>query len=282
MGSPDPDIDRTLNDLWSRRGVLSHAEWDRLYQLVRRILRARSFSEYGALPWFAPVELINDFFYDKVFLPATRPALETSAVHAGALCLYFQRYLIQRIRAARRDPDYGDKHEPSTNEQATREPGTTDPNVDDEAGYGPHTTRSLPLPDASRSADLQTLLWQAGLEPSEVLASAAQFMARAEPWVRLYLAEHFCAESDAAVPISGLSKRHGIRSSHYKAERLGITHPRSGFASPRDWADTLLGRWVESLGIRADAANRSVTKAVLEILCLAALSAEAGQDWPVQ
>lgn len=56
-----------------------------------------------------------------------------------------------------------------------------------------------------------------------------------------------------------LRDRFGIRSHHIKAQRLGTTWVRSGFASVDTFGQTLLGQWLQGLGLAISRENLSET-----------------------
>jgi hypothetical protein len=98
-------------------------------------------------------------------------------------------------------------------------------------------------------------------------------------WILLYLANHFCqAETDDRISLSTLRDRYGIRSHHVKARQLGITSALGGFPSFDDFAQTLLGQWLQGLGIAITRENQSEIRTALKILCRAALDRVKADD----
>ncbi len=92
------------------------------------------------------------------------------------------------------------------------------------------------------------------------------------PWILLYLARHHCQDDpDARVSMSTLAKDYGIPSYHQKAQQLGITSARGGFPSLDAFARTLLGRWLQGIGIAIVRENLSEIRTALKILCYEAL-----------
>ena len=287
MTAPCKDLEPRLVELWGRRDALAESQWEELFLLVQRCLGRVRLPEYDMLPAHSPEELILDYFVDNVLLRSMRASAATSALdHSGALIEYFRRYLIQRGRAEQRRPT-GRPEGPA---------GAGAASGSDADAPAPVVTR---LPDPASTAlaapgapapiapewlvrfrpGLDEVLRDVHLSPARVV-QAAEALLRGHGawadlagdawWIRLYLAEHHCP--DDGTPLLTLSRRHDIRSYDYKARKLGITWMRGGFRSPADFAGTYLGRWVASLGLAIDAEHITAVSAVLEILCLVALS----------
>lgn len=110
----------------------------------------------------------------------------------------------------------------------------------------------------------------------------SQRLARDEPpWVLLYLACHFCQpDSETRVSMGTLAARHGIRSYHTKAQKLGVTWTLGGFASFDAFGQTLLGQWLQDVGIAINREHLSEIRAALKILCQAALDRLKAHDEP--
>lgn len=283
----DAALERELVALWGRRGRLSSTEWKRLFRLVDGCLRPVRLSLYGSLLRLHPnagldhlkAGLIADFFADKVCRPALAAGFnERPLAHCGALVTFYKRFLLDRIK------------------QANTRAGNEQP-LQDQAGIadvGPDAAlgadESVPVdrslgaegsadglmsrsPGQTQSADLD--------DRSVLEQAAARFLdaiAVQEPWVLLYLACHFCPDDDAQVPLSRLAKRHGVKSYHHKAQRLGITWARGGFGSPDAFAATMIGQWVQGLGIAVALSELERIHAALKILCLVALSRVGTHD----
>lgn len=128
--------------------------------------------------------------------------------------------------------------------------------------------------------DTPVVLEEAGLSLEAVIDAACAFLDAHGPWetlaehrfwIRPYLAEHHCPEKGDHVPLSRLAKRCGIENHHVKAQRLGITSVGGCFERPEEFERTYLGRWLVSLGIRAELRQKKVIRAALETLCHVAL-----------
>lgn len=238
--------DARLTDLWSRRETLGQAEWSELYQQVWRALARAHAPELAGLP-MEREEYIQKYFLLKVFEPATYG--NTAPHHSGALKAWFRRFLVDELRAwgyRKTDSLDGDDGD------AAQVQGTT---------YA--TTPSLP----DHTAD--------DCRPSEAAAAAQakDFFAATEPWVRLYLALHFCPDAEDALPLSVLARRYQVNAYHHRARRLGISRHKDN--TPADYGDTLLGAWlVQVTGEPIHASHMDCYRRVLAILCLVAIHLE--------
>lgn len=265
------ELDERLNDLWQRRDQLTPAEGEELYRLVHRILGEQRVAEYASLPGCSPEELVTDFFADKVYLPATRSAYQVSSVHSGALCVYYRRYLRDRIRGG---ADGG---------AAPGRPASSGSEHDAE------TAAAEDIPDSPREPDLPELLQEQGLSLEQVAQAALNLLnaqGRWQPlqpdgwWIRLYLGLHYCPDKEVAMPLSALAREYDIPAYHYKARQLGITWPRGGFQGLEAFAGTVLGQWIGSLGIPLQPEQTALLYGVLRILCCTALSLQEAPERP--
>ena len=248
-------FDAELRDLWSRRRVLDEAGWTRLYEIVVTVLMRYRPSELSGLREDRDIYII-DFFMAKVF----RPDLSSQCDHAGALRLYYQRYLRDLIRSekSRLKNEVEDRHDPENSDSP--------PALD----YLPEgeTDDSDPLVDLER----------AGLSPIEVATSAAEWLESNEEWVRFMLAFSFCPDAERSEPMMHLAKRKGIKSYHSRAEKLGCNWKGGDIAS---FGETLIGGWIAtSLEIKILPENYTLILLVLKILCFEALSWVDQQESP--
>lgn len=241
---PHHEDDATLQDLWSRRNGLTESEWTRLYRIVVAALKSYRPEILSSLSDGHDV-YVEDFFQDKVF----RPDLLSRLDHVGAIRVAYKRYLHDRYDSEkiRRTEEISDEH----------------------ANGGAPTTTDEKASCASDGGDELKVLSNAGFAPQAVGESATRWLRSAEPWVPAMLGLHFCPDREYSEPLVRLSNRLGIRSYHYKAEKLGITGVRD-----RTWGgQTHIGRWLtEDVGIEITDENRSLVDAALKILCFAALT----------
>jgi len=238
---PQHQDDSALKDLWARRRDLTEAEWGRLYAIVVAALSSYRPQILASLKEDNDV-YVQDFFQDKVL----RPDLGSRLDHVGALRVAYKRYL----------------HDRYDSEQLR---GTEELSGNDIDGLG-DTATANPGPHGDPDNEFQALA-EASIGLAAVHESAARWLRNAKPWVPAMLGLHHCPDRDQSEPLVRLAKRLGIRSYHYKAERLGITGLRD-----RPWAQTLLGQWVgEDLKIQISNENQSLISAALKILCHEAL-----------
>ncbi len=166
------DWDAPLQDLWRRRDDLNEREWEQLYQLTSQILLACPCKEYHGFN--LPLEeCVLGFFTRKVFESTLRDGhVVNTPIHAGALRLYFQNFLIDLHRVGLEAPHL------SIDDQKT----------------GPGLIKILRAPESEVPEGLST-------DAQQRIASAAhEFLQSQEPWVGLYLRYHLCAE--CPVPLS--------------------------------------------------------------------------------
>lgn len=243
--SKDRHYDVELRDLWSRRRDLDESGWARLYEIVTSVLSAYRPSELAGLPEDHD-DYLAEFFEKKVY----RLDLKSGCDHAGVLRVAFQRFLRDQLRSqkVRKDIEVADmQHE---NDEKSSFVGEAAEPVPDE-------------PDAIDS------LKEAGLSPEEIAESAARWLEASEEWVRLYLALSNCPDAERSEPLVKLAKRKGIKSYAYKAEKLGFNW---GNTTDAEFGDTLVGAWIESLGIEIVRENSLLVFGALKILCFEALT----------
>ena len=238
-------LDAELRDLWSRRRDLDETGWTRLYNIVMTVLMSYKPRELAGLPEEREI-YIQEFFVDKAY----RLDLLSRCDHIGALRLYYQRHLRDEIRekVARSKWEVADKHDPESD--------------------------SPPPLDEAREAqadrkDPFAELAEAGYSHAELAASADAWLAGSEEWVRLFVALSNCPDAELSEPLVRLAKRKRIKSRAYKAEKLGFIWHGDHY---KEFAKTMIGRWIVSLGIEILPENRPLIDGALKILCFQALS----------
>jgi hypothetical protein len=235
--------DATLNVLTRKREELSEAEWGLLWGLVYEILRRSSFPQYSTLLcrgwWTRKEDLIAVFFADR-FVRGVRSL--PCDIDRGFLVTAYSRFLWDQIRQL-----------PAGAE------------IPPNQGAGPATASML--------------LANYGLSEEEVKMRAYAFL-NAEPpwqelkvkddlwWIHCMLADHHCADQNERKPLSRVAVECDIPAYHARAKRLGIT---GGYASPADYGQTYLGRWIISVLGQVDQTDRDAVKVVREIFCIEAL-----------
>lgn len=257
--------DLWLDGLWKRRSSLSEREWGDFLYLTRLVLklRYRDFSKYYSALCrgdVTPQELIDDFFLEKIVLPALNTSGMSGYLHAGSLAVFYERFLIGLMRRLRQVPDQDSRGGDVQNGQY---------NEDDESAQGWIGAAESP----------EGALAEHGLTEERVRASALYFLRQSEAWVTLFLGRSVCADKGSSIPMYKLAARHGIRSQADKARKLGISlaRPRKGKAAGPDAAplplvrDSLLVKWIESLGVKCIPENREAILVMLNILCVEAL-----------
>ena len=243
--SKDKQYDDELRDLWSRRRDLDQSGWANLYRIVTSILSAYRPSELAGLPEEHD-DYLADFFEKKVF----RLDLKSGCDHAGMLRVMFKNFLRDQLdkRKVRKDIEVADmQHEDDEKSSFVGE-------------------AAEPVPDEPDAIDA---LKEAGLSPEDVAESAASWLATSEESVRLYLALSNCPDAERSEPLVKLAKRKGIKSYAYKAEKLGFNWRNTTDAG---FENTLLGAWIESLGIEIIPENSILILGALKILCFEALT----------
>jgi hypothetical protein len=251
------DVSDELSDLWARRATLSEAEWTRLYRLCIAVLEARPDSMEAQLvparDSAARRSLRDSFFVDKVLMPAHAAGrVMRDELKPWALLGFYANWLRDQLRARGRGPESSDELDVGrTVDEDAEVPGQLRADCTTEA------------PDA--------------VDGDAVRASARDFVAALEDWAVLYLALHFCHGRER-LPLSRLHRIYVIPSYHYKARQLGIAPPRGGFGDPRDFADTLLGRWLIGCGIALDAERLDAIRFAFDLLCLEAFAEHDRRD----
>lgn len=243
--SPIHPLDAELKDLWTHRSDLDNPGWARLYEIVTSTLMRYCPSELAGLHEEREV-YVQDFFEDKVL----RLDLLSRCDHVGALRLYYLHYLRDLLRSMQRRSKW---------EVAEK----TDSDEDSGNSFDDVASKDTALEDPL------TQLETAGFAVADVAASAANWLAKNEEWVRLFVALSNCPDAEISEPLIRLSKRKGVKSQAYKAAQLGFNwrgEDASGFAK------TLIGRWIVSLGIEMVPENISLIHGALKILCFEALT----------
>jgi hypothetical protein len=303
--------DSVLVQLWARRGSgLSKAEWTQLYQLVRQVLKQSRCSELSGLPLNNITHYINEFFRDKVFLPTTKENFkETELVHDNALKTFFCKYLkdffddfyfkkvlsLDKVNEDDESPDDGKKT--LTMEEWAEFQADLDrlsSKLDRDQVWA--LLSELDIESARQGVMLllefdldldqaKFFLLEAALKPESVMCflkagltrefvrqSARQFFSENEKWVHLYLALNTCVEQKTRLSLKSLAEIHQIPSYHCRARKLGITRKKGQFEE--GYEDTILGKWLVSLGLAAKIENLGAIEAAFKILCWEALSFE--------
>lgn len=246
MARDSQELDAELRDLWSRRQDLDTRGWERLYQIVTGILMPCRPKELKGLP-LSRESYVLQYFEDKVF-PLDKLKIPD---HAGALQKWYTNYLrdqIDKVNSIKKweVPDTYD----DDGEHKSRISGSAQP--------------------VAETPDYLDALEEAGFSGTDIHASARCWLASSEEWVRDYLTKSYCPDGEHSEPLIDLAKRMGIKSYAYKAEKLGFN-----WKNPGDYVgftDTLLGRWIVSLGIEILPDNIQLIHAALKILCFEALS----------
>lgn len=289
------DVEGRLRDLWKRRPTLSEPEWAELYGIVANVLANKCPDLIAQLPG-AGEEYVQDYFLDKV-LSLGNPGDEIH--HAGALVVFYKRYLLSRLRdpylrrvLGPRSGDAGDDSEATPLEKALDVQAR-----EADAGEHPATVRHLtdwvaselgPLSgDAapgSDPSDVHALFMRhLGVDLEEVEAAARAFLQGRDDWshlagdawwIRLYLRCHFCPEKPDAMALSTLERRHRIPSYHYKAVSLGVSVPKHRDAALAAFRESYRGQWLARLGIPVDPDHLLEMSLALKVLCLVALQSE--------
>lgn len=224
-------------DYWNRRGLgLSNEEWAEFYGLLFPVLmRTRLPSEFNATN--RRRDLVNTFFYDKVYLnAATSKAGPLQKVHA--VHLYLKRFALDLL-----EPD-----------------GDQDPGPDTEDD--PVAAVAAP---AQRPGHAH-LLEEAGIDIGAAIVSADGFLTGLERGERACLRDHSCADKAESQPISRIAERMQMGASYHRQVRtLGIT--RSKGETYDGYEDTKIGRWLCGLGARLHPDWREEIATLLIVLC---------------
>jgi hypothetical protein len=229
------DDNARIADYWERRPGLTEAEWVDLYRRVTPLLlRTRLPDEYNEKD--KRLELVNDFFQDKILINAeTTKAGPLASAHA--LHGYLKNYVLDRLR---KEPD----PEPL--------PESVDGWMED-AAHTPMLTEAQ-------------LLREAGIDIQAALDSADRFIANAlDDGDRAYLRHASCADGKPE-PVSGIAKRMELGSVfHLKARKLGITRKKG--ETYRGYEKTKIGGWLLSTGAKLQPDWCMELAALLTLLC---------------
>lgn len=224
-----------LTAYWVRLDKLTATEWKTFYLLVRRALLRCPAPELAALP-DKRENYIDEFFTEKLFFKAQRMTPDgIQSISGGALCFFFRRFLDTEVIRY--------KLNPLTEEDREDERGADDPNEDE-------------LTDE----------FLANIGRDKLDDSVQRFLASLPDWALLMLRGHFCADDDT-VPMSKLCR--GIASYHYKAQKLGVTVKKDADGLI-GYEHTLLGQWMQSLGVLIAPENHALMIFLLEVICLEA------------
>lgn len=238
-----PTEREALTDYWRRLGLLTSKEWEGFYRLVRSALMRCPASELAGLP-DTRESYIDEFFTEKLFHKAQR--VENAAgesLSGGALCGFFRNYLRDILEHYKARPI-----------------SDADP---DEAWFDPS-----PPPQGN----VDEFLADIGID---TLALRIDALLDALPdWALLMLRGHFCADDDA-VPMVKLCA--DIPSYQYKAQKLGVTVKKSSDGL-RGYEHTMIGAWMQSLGVAIEPGNMGVMRFLLDALCLEATARVVGED----
>lgn len=237
--SPERDA---LTDYWRRLGSLNDAEWKDLHRLVRSALMRCPASELSSLP-DTRENYIDEFFVEKLFYKAQRvDNAAGESLSGGALCLFFRNYLRTLLDHYKARPISGDEPEESW----------------DSAEH-----------DDSSGVDE----FLAGFGTDRLAGCIEAFLDQLPDWALLMLRGHFCA--DEAIPMHTLCA--GISSYHYKAQKLGIT-VKKGSDGLRGYEHSMIGQWIQSLGVPIRPDNQIVIRFLMEAICLEATARVEGDN----
>ena len=231
-----------FRELWQKRPALDERGWARVWELLQLGLRRCRPAHLSAMQDTFD-DLVSEFFLCKIFEP--RLFHSSAPDHFGALCVYFSRFLLDRL--------------PTAGQVSLDEERDRNPDDDDAGGCGCDQSRL----DASWS----------GLDGKVIMASASEFFARLPEWARVYLACSICPD-DEREPLYKLSARMNIASHHYKAQKLGVTRAKGD--SWATYENTLIGAWIkQDLKVPVDLDHQDEILAALSVLCLVALQMPA-------
>ena len=220
-------------EYWNRRRQgLDKKEWEDLYRLIMPVLmRTRLPSDYNDDR--KRLELVNDFFQDKVLVnAATSTAGALQNVHA--LHSYLKNYALQCLRSPDPGPQFPEEFED--------------------------------LAAADTPVAHARLLDEAGIDPLAVMHSADRFVEALEPGEVALLRSHSCAEGDKPEPMSAIATRSGMPTTWFsRAKALGVT--RSKGETYRGYERTKIGRWLVSNGAQLHPDWREEVAALILLLC---------------
>lgn len=220
-------------EYWNRRRQgLDKKEWEDFYRLIMPVLmRTRLPSDYNDDR--KRLELVNDFFQDKVLVnAATSTAGALQNVHA--LHSYLKNYALQCLRS--------------------RDPGPQPPEEFED------------LAAADTPVGHARLLGEAGIDPLAVMHSADRFVEALEPGEVALLHSHSCTDGDKPEPMSAIAARTGMPATWFsRAKALGVT--RSKGETYRGYERTKIGRWLVSNGAQLHPDWREEVAALILLLC---------------
>jgi len=297
-----------LMQLWQRRSELSkRLEWERLYQLVYKVLKTSKCSVLNSLP-FDKKHYIDEFFSDKVYFPTRKLKFkDTLLVSDNSLHTFFCRYLsdflddsyLKRALPLEEISKYDDDENDNDGKKLTLEEMTElQLNLDKlSSKFNPEEIQaflsefdlktakqifeillefSLDIEDARflfLDAELKpksvNSFLKAGLNLKFVKASAFKFFSDNEYWVSVYLLLNTCLEKNIQLPLSKLAEIYNIPAYHYKARKLGISLLKGQFE--KGYEKTILGKWLLSLEISTKIENRGAIQVAFKVLCCEAL-----------
>ncbi len=249
--------DQRLRDFWERRAELTKSEHTELYQMVYAILMryARApkvFSIINELPYEAE-DYINQFYLKRVV-----EGQGGNVDHAGALSLFFRRFLLDKL-------------------EKEHIPGNIGTGGQDDEDDRPAVEKEPTLPPCWQKQDevVEEILNEYGLDACRVQQSALDFLTDCEIWARLMLRLHYCQNPDDAgyLRMNNLANNYQIPAYQYRAGQLGVVIPGALHRSEADFyrhysTNTLLGRWfTQTLGVQFTAENATIFLACLKILC---------------
>lgn len=239
-------LDAELRDLWSRRADLDPVGITRLCEIVMDVLMSLRPKELASLSEDNDVYVIG-FIENKVL----RPDLLSQCYHTGALRGFYGNYLIDEIRREKRrtGKEVADRQEIDAGEETSHIEQAAD--------------------DASHEIEPLQMLEDAGFSCPKIATAARGWLESTEDWARVFVAYSNCPDADQSEPLVRLAKRLGIKSQAYKAEKLGFNWGKETHAG---FEETLLGRWIVSLGIDIRPENANLVLGALKILCFEALS----------
>jgi len=219
-------------EYWNRRKLLDKKEWEDFYRVIKPVLmRTKLPSDFNDND--KRVELVNDFFQDKVYINAatsTAGALQ----NAHALHIYLKNYALQRLR-------------------------TTDPELRPLDEVEQLAAADAPMAQAR-------LLVEAGIDPLAAMHSADRFVDTLNVGEVALLRSHACADGDKPEPMSAIAARTGMPTTWFnRAKALGVT--RSKGETYRGYERTKIGRWLVSNGAQLQPDWREEVAALLLLLC---------------
>ncbi|MBK1620162.1 hypothetical protein CKO42_17280 [Lamprobacter modestohalophilus] len=243
-----------------------------------------------------PDEAVQDFFQDKVFALSDR---QTSVDHAGALSTFYTNYLLSRKRDGylkhRVHPTSEDENPSETLAELHQKVLSQSAGQDSIDGnpltQGLHELVEDQLGSLLSNEDAGAQATQIrdhvaqllGVELADITREAQDFLngqgtwsalAEESTWIRLYLRCHQCPDPADAIPLSALARKHGIRSYHNRAIKIGITVPKTQDAALDAFRASYRGQWLQTLGIPVDPEHLEEMSLALKILCLVALNSQ--------